>query len=112
MTETLLFSFLMSSMTCVAACGHVGLNSQNLKRLFVMFTVVDSKEKWILGSAIGSVLGAWFGAWPIPLDWDRWWQTWPITCVVGSMLGYSASLALLALHGVFQKSDSDKYRKD
>ena len=31
--------------------------------------------------------GTWFGAFPIPLDWDRPWQAWPITCVIGAVIG-------------------------
>jgi len=40
-----------------------------------------------LGSK-GAWLGLWAGAIPIPLDWDRPWQRWPITCLVGSLLGH------------------------
>ena len=35
------------------------------------------------GGAWGSLAGAWMGAIPIPLDWDRPWQRWPVTCVAG-----------------------------
>ena len=41
----------------------------------------------ILRNGLGTVVGAWFGAFPIPLDWDRPWQAWPITCVVGAVAG-------------------------
>ena len=111
-TETLLFSLLMSSMTCVAASGHLGLNSSNLKRVFIMFNVIDSNERWILANTIGAILGAWFGVWPVPLDWERWWQAWPIPCLVGSLLGYSLSIILMALGSLLQKQDLDKHRKD
>lgn len=37
--------------------------------------------------AWATVLGAWCGAFAIPLDWDRWWQRWPITCLVSSTIG-------------------------
>lgn len=51
------------------------------------------------GGLAGAVLGAWLGAVPIPLDWDREWQRWPVTIVVGlyagSLLGGLASGALL-----------------
>lgn len=30
---------------------------------------------------------------PIPLDWDRPWQVWPISCVVGAAVGYAAGSA-------------------
>ena len=35
-------------------------------------------------------VGSWLGAIPIPLDWDRDWQAWPITIVTGSYLGWLA----------------------
>ena len=38
-------------------------------------------------NAMGALIGAWFGAFPIPLDWDRPWQIWPITCSIGLCIG-------------------------
>ena len=32
-------------------------------------------------------MGAWAGAVPIPLDWDREWQKWPVTIVAGMYAG-------------------------
>lgn len=29
------------------------------------------------------------GAVPIPLDWDREWQAWPVTIVVGAVMGWA-----------------------
>jgi phosphatidylinositol glycan class F len=40
------------------------------------------------GGLVGGVLGAWLGAVPIPLDWDREWQKWPVTILCGVYLGY------------------------
>jgi len=42
--------------------------------------------------AKGALIGLWLGAIPIPLDWDRPWQQWPTTCVVGTLLGHVAGL--------------------
>ena len=39
------------------------------------------------GALLGATLGAWLGAVPIPLDWDRDWQAWPVTIVIGMFLG-------------------------
>ncbi|KAM0555033.1 hypothetical protein ACHAPJ_006381 [Fusarium lateritium] len=47
------------------------------------------------GGFIGTVVGAWLGAVPIPLDWDREWQKWPVTIVVGAYLGYFVGSKLL-----------------
>jgi len=33
-------------------------------------------------------VGAWLGATPIPLDWDRPWQVWPISCCLGAVAGH------------------------
>ncbi|TQB73810.1 Glycosylphosphatidylinositol (GPI) anchor assembly protein [Monascus purpureus] len=43
----------------------------------------------VWGAALGSCLGAWLGAIPIPLDWDRPWQAFPITIVTGAYIGYA-----------------------
>ncbi|KAK1569505.1 GPI biosynthesis protein family Pig-F [Colletotrichum navitas] len=40
------------------------------------------------GGLVGGVLGAWLGAVPIPLDWDREWQKWPVTILCGLYAGY------------------------
>ena len=41
----------------------------------------------VWGATVGTALGAWLGAIPIPLDWDREWQKWPITIVAGMYAG-------------------------
>lgn len=101
-------------MTVVGASAYLGLNAQNFKRVFIMFSVVDVKERWILGLALGAVAGAWFGVWPVPLDWERWWQAWPIPCLVGSLLGYLVALSLLFILSldVCQRDNNDKVRTD
>lgn len=43
----------------------------------------------------GTLAGAYLGAIPIPLDWDRDWQAWPITVYTGACLG-------LAVGGIAQ----------
>ncbi|OLN85611.1 Glycosylphosphatidylinositol anchor biosynthesis protein 11 [Colletotrichum chlorophyti] len=40
------------------------------------------------GGLVGGLLGSWLGAVPIPLDWDREWQKWPVTIVCGLYAGY------------------------
>eukprot|EP01094_Clydonella_sp_ATCC50884_P027853 TRINITY_DN8188_c0_g1_i1.p1 TRINITY_DN8188_c0_g1~~TRINITY_DN8188_c0_g1_i1.p1 ORF type:complete len:256 (-),score=50.71 TRINITY_DN8188_c0_g1_i1:355-1122(-) len=51
---------------------------------------------------IAVVLGVWVGAFPLPLDWDRVWQEWPITGVAGALLGRAVGslwgLACLTFH--------------
>ena len=40
------------------------------------------------GGLVGAAVGAWLGAVPIPLDWDREWQKWPVTILCGIYAGY------------------------
>jgi len=47
---------------------------------------LDELGQVLYFQAAGASLGAWLGAFPIPLDWDRAWQAWPLTCVIGSFL--------------------------
>lgn len=41
----------------------------------------------LYGMSLGACVGAWVGAIPIPLDWDREWQKWPVTIVAGLYAG-------------------------
>ncbi|TPX10764.1 uncharacterized protein E0L32_008333 [Thyridium curvatum] len=41
-----------------------------------------------VGGLVGAAAGAWLGAVPIPLDWDREWQKWPVTILSGMYAGY------------------------
>lgn len=41
----------------------------------------------ILSLVLLTLGGCWLGVIPIPLDWDRPWQKWPITLLVGGYLG-------------------------
>ncbi|KAB8338763.1 hypothetical protein FH972_021708 [Carpinus fangiana] len=43
----------------------------------------------VFGAALGACVGAWLGAVPIPLDWDREWQKWPVTIVAGMYGGWA-----------------------
>jgi len=49
---------------------------------------------------LGTCIGAWFGAVPIPLDWDRDWQRWPITIVTGAYIGWAIGRSLGGMEGV------------
>jgi len=41
----------------------------------------------LFGMSLGACMGSWVGAIPIPLDWDREWQKWPVTIVAGMYAG-------------------------
>ncbi len=52
-------------------------------------------EPGVWGGSVGCFVGGWLGAIPIALDWDRDWQAWPITVLVGCYGGWAAGKTLL-----------------
>ncbi|CEF61101.1 Nitrogen permease regulator 2-like protein [Strongyloides ratti] len=34
-------------------------------------------------------IGAWFGCFVIPLDWDKWWQAYPLPALFGQIIEYN-----------------------
>ncbi|KAF8777652.1 Phosphatidylinositol-glycan biosynthesis class like protein [Argiope bruennichi] len=89
--DTLYFSVLMTLLTAYPLMWYFFFcDSQNA----VLKILSDSKfdnltESYLHSIILWTVFGAWIGAFPIPLDWDRPWQTWPITCCIGASLGNS-----------------------
>ncbi|CAE6504421.1 unnamed protein product [Rhizoctonia solani] len=87
--------------------GLPSLTSQTLKAeerrqkwigLFVEFSTRSPVDRAIVFPAIGAIIGCWLGALPMPLDWDRPWQAWPLTsaymAVIGHLIGSGISLAV------------------
>lgn len=52
----------------------------------------------VYGASVGTWLGAWLGAIPIPLDWDRPWQRWPVTIFVGAYVGTAIGTLVGAIY--------------
>ncbi|KAH9892411.1 GPI biosynthesis protein family Pig-F [Xylariomycetidae sp. FL2044] len=61
-----------------------GVASQDWVEIFSARAPFDEA----FGGLMGACLGAWLGAVPIPLDWDREWQKWPVTILCGIYGGY------------------------
>ncbi|CCG82107.1 Glycosylphosphatidylinositol anchor biosynthesis protein 11 [Taphrina deformans PYCC 5710] len=62
------------------------------------------------GIVWGTLAGAYLGAVPIPLDWDRAWQKWPVTVHIGACLGLAVGGTLQTAYNTFS-SDTPKARK-
>ncbi|CAL1547466.1 unnamed protein product [Lymnaea stagnalis] len=95
-TETFHFSMLLTVLICLPNCIFCG---SNLDNWFTMFTSSSANgvETVVYFTSLCSLLGAWLGAVPIPLDWDRPWQEWPISCVIGALSGYCLGLLMAAV---------------
>ncbi|KAK7316719.1 hypothetical protein RJT34_00388 [Clitoria ternatea] len=90
--KTLHWSLMMSLFTVVPASCVLGSSWANWKRIFAQTKPNGSVEYLICLPAHGAVIGAWFGAWPMPLDWERTWQDWPIAVSYGTLAGYLVAL--------------------
>ncbi|XP_068638238.1 uncharacterized protein [Aristolochia californica] len=88
LTKTINWSFLMSLFTVVPSATVFGSSWTDWQRLFANSKLTGSVDHMISLPAHGAVIGAWLGAWPMPLDWDRPWQEWPICVSYGAVTGY------------------------
>ncbi|XP_075268968.1 GPI ethanolamine phosphate transferase, stabilizing subunit [Opisthocomus hoazin] len=96
-TETFLFAVLLSTFTTLQCLCMLGPNVQAWIRVFSKNGATSIWESSLQITTMCSILGAWFGAFPIPLDWDRPWQVWPISCSLGATFGYVAGLIIAPL---------------
>nr|AFK47377.1 unknown [Lotus japonicus] len=100
--KTVNWSLMMSLFT--KFLHHVlGSSWADWRRIFAQSKPNGFVEYLICLPAHGAVIGGWFGAWPMPLDWERPWQEWPISVSYGTLAGYMvalvASLGFVVVHG-------------
>lgn len=99
--RTVFWSCMMSAFTFVPAASVFGWSWSDWQLNFAYTKPSRNMDYMICIPAHGAVIGAWFGAWPMPLDWERPWQEWPICVSYGALLGYLigmvASVGFMAL---------------
>lgn len=94
--ETLSFAILLTILTALPCCLHLGKGSVPL--LFTSLLEFEGNDIYLafLINIRVTLFGAWVGAVLIPLDWNRPYQEWPIPCYYGAMTGsFLANLILL-----------------
>lgn len=83
--ETFFFSLLMTILTALPCVLH--LETENVLTLFLsVFEGTDIHTYYFWNIRL-TILGSWLGAVMIPLDWDRPYQKWPVSCCIGAMGG-------------------------
>ncbi|XP_022153416.1 phosphatidylinositol-glycan biosynthesis class F protein [Momordica charantia] len=91
-SKTLNWSLVMSLFNIVPSACVFGSSWMDWQRLFAYTKPNGTIDHMICIPAHGAIIGAWFGAWPMPLDWERPWQEWPICVSYGAVIGYSTSM--------------------
>lgn len=81
--HTLLLAFHLGLLTTPQLFYAHGLATETWLKIASLQLPVDE----LFGMSLGACVGAWIGAIPIPLDWDREWQKWPVTIVTGLYIG-------------------------
>ncbi|CAL5440440.1 unnamed protein product [Camellia sinensis] len=76
----------------VPAVSVFGLSWTDWQRIFAHTKPSGSIDYMVCLPAHGAVIGAWFGAWPMPLDWERPWQEWPICVSNGVIARYLVAM--------------------
>ncbi|KAI8336716.1 GPI biosynthesis protein Pig-F [Chlamydoabsidia padenii] len=62
-------------------------------KVYLQHCPTSTTEIYAYTQVICVLLGAWIGAIVLPLDWEREWQDWPISCVVSTFLGHFVGVA-------------------
>ncbi|KAG0583552.1 hypothetical protein M758_3G147400 [Ceratodon purpureus] len=96
-SRTLHWAFLMSVLVVLPAAIVLGSSWPDWQRIFAFTRPRGGLERAICIPAHGALIGAWVGAFPMPLDWERPWQEWPISCTYGAAGGYLVGLTISIL---------------
>lgn len=83
LTETFLASTHFALLAAFPLIDVYGTSSDRWLEVAGLSCTIDE----VFGGSVGVLLGAWLGAIPIPLDWDREWQKYPMTVLTGGYIG-------------------------
>ncbi len=83
------FGAYASAVVGLTVAMDIGCDRASIERVFVRDDARGAREIGARSSVIGGVAGAWVGAVPAPLDWNRAWQEWPVSCVRGMSAGFA-----------------------
>ncbi|KAM3859724.1 phosphatidylinositol-glycan biosynthesis class F protein [Diretmus argenteus] len=90
--ETFSLAVLLTSLTTLRCLCVLGPNVQAWIRVFSRHGAMSVWDTSLQITVACTLVGAWVGAFPIPLDWDRPWQVWPVSCSLSSVIGFLTGL--------------------
>jgi GPI ethanolamine phosphate transferase 2/3 subunit F len=94
---TLLLAVHLSLLALLPLFYAHGVSRAAWRDVLAAWLPFDACGVW--GGSVGGFVGGWLGAVPIALDWDREWQKWPVTVLVGVYLGWAVGRLLTASAG-------------
>eukprot|EP01130_Rhizamoeba_saxonica_P014264 TRINITY_DN6218_c0_g1_i2.p1 TRINITY_DN6218_c0_g1~~TRINITY_DN6218_c0_g1_i2.p1 ORF type:complete len:189 (-),score=21.00 TRINITY_DN6218_c0_g1_i2:85-651(-) len=107
-SRTLHFGALLSAFSFLSPCLFMGFDTNQWIRVYANHSPKNKLERFLYYTGYGSVIGAWLGAIPIPLDSDRPYQVWPVSCVYGATGGYILGVFIWFISlGGFRKDHKD-----
>ncbi|KAJ8098446.1 GPI biosynthesis protein family Pig-F-domain-containing protein [Lipomyces tetrasporus] len=98
-TVSILATFLLSAHTAILALFPLLCTVPLDGATWIDIVALQAPVTPAYTAALGTIAGAWLGAVPIPLDWDREWQTWPVTVVFGVYVGNAVGRVIGAVRG-------------
>ncbi|ULT95153.1 hypothetical protein L3Y34_004116 [Caenorhabditis briggsae] len=70
-----------------------------------------TKESIYILTSIFAIFGAWAAAAVHPLDWDRWWQRYPLPSLAGTIVGAFVGLIISSLRSFICKPYTNKTKR-
>ncbi|ORZ20709.1 GPI biosynthesis protein Pig-F [Absidia repens] len=87
--NTLLFASFLAIITVMPAFQSLAPTSSSIwMKTYLQHSPTTTTEIYAYTQTTCALLGSWMGAIVLPLDWERDWQEWPISCVVSAFLGH------------------------
>ncbi|ORX59063.1 hypothetical protein BCR36DRAFT_394631 [Piromyces finnis] len=79
-------------------------------RMFSLIEIFkcDKHEISVGAPLLGSIIGAWASTLALPLDWNAWWQPFPISTVICSVLGNIIGSIIGIIFYLFKKEKIPK----
>ncbi|KAI7864161.1 GPI biosynthesis protein Pig-F [Spinellus fusiger] len=111
--NTLVFSAYLSILSVMPTFAAIVTpqQSSNWSKVLLQHCPTTTPEIYGYTQAICTLSGAWIGAIVLPLDWDREWQAWPISCVISTYLGHTvgvlAGFGWSSIKLVFEKKKTE-----
>ncbi|DBB12150.1 TPA: hypothetical protein ACH3X3_006257 [Trebouxia sp. C0006] len=102
-----LWAMQLSSSTLVPVAAAAALSefpAAAAQRMLINIRPYGPEETAAAFQAFLSLLATWMGALPMPLDWGKDWQEWPIGCSAGGAYGNILGLTVIVCYAVVMHS--------